>query len=442
MKLDSKGWVQVQQHVATRCNLTNCLLLLLSNRYPTSCYLLLYIKNGTFLYICSLFFTDLAYQSQLDEVAAMVVVVAAAGAAIAAASDGRTIREPARRKYATGQSEFNVANSDGRYDESWFVREVRCNKRTFLQIVQIVQNNWVAVHGSTPRYNAKYDIQQRVLTTLKYLAQGCTMADAGKLTGMEKSTVIRSVWQVVQVLLHIKQHWIRLPQSGDCEWLSMSQEFEARAGVPNVIGAVDGTLIEITQPQDSEGFCCRKLYTSFNVLAIVDARKRVRYYLIKPGSMNDAGVFNAAGLHEFLPTIVPAGHFLVADGGYRLTNYVITPFSHLTQDSSERKFNYLHSKTRIVVEMAFGDLKNRFKILRKALHHRSLYHDANIIEACFILHNILISLSDNALDSLDDCELPGIPAIPNEITENPRDHAVYFRNSIKDLTLKSSYCEK
>ena len=116
---------------------------------------------------------------------------------------------------------------------------------------------------------------------------------------------------------------------------------------------------------------------------------------------------------------------------------MITPYSYTTQDRSESEFNYRHSRTRIVVEMTFGDLKNRFKILRKALHHQSLYHDCNIIEVCFILHNIMICLKDTALNDVDDAlvELPGIAAIPIDTSNNTRAHALYFRDVIKEWTL-------
>jgi len=60
----------------------------------------------------------------------------------------------------------------------------------------------------------------------------------------------------------------------------------------------------------------------------------------------------------------------------------------------ESKYNYLHSKTRIKVEMAFGLWKNRFQVFKTALNWKEPKMMSNLITATIILHNWLIDLED------------------------------------------------
>jgi hypothetical protein len=60
----------------------------------------------------------------------------------------------------------------------------------------------------------------------------------------------------------------------------------------------------------------------------------------------------------------------------------------------ERLYNYLHSKTRIAVEGAFGSLKNRFRIFKAPLSQKPK-RAAQIVIFCLTLHNMLIHFKDN-----------------------------------------------
>jgi hypothetical protein len=65
------------------------------------------------------------------------------------------------------------------------------------------------------------------------------------------------------------------------------------AGVPLICGCVDGTLINITVPNDKlNAFRDRYGSTSLNVLLVCDARKRFLFASAKfPGATHDARSF-------------------------------------------------------------------------------------------------------------------------------------------------------
>lgn len=123
------------------------------------------------------------------------------------------------------------------------------------------------------------------------------------------------------------------------------------------------------------------------------------------------------GFHDD-PMMWPAGlpfpPYIVADRGYPLLSWCITPFkmgpmgNPLSQE--ELWFNHKHSSTRMCVERGFGILKARFKEIgsKSALKLNFL---PTVVHSCCVLHNILLASKDRTLDQiLRDCELPNIEA--------------------------------
>lgn len=82
----------------------------------------------------------------------------------------------------------------------------------------------------------------------------------------------------------------------------------------------------------------------------------------------------------------PAGALLLADEGYAITPWTMTPFRNAVS-SVEKKFNIIHTKERVIIERCFGQIKQRFPILQSKIRLSS-ERIPSIITACFTLHNI------------------------------------------------------
>ena len=102
--------------------------------------------------------------------------------------------------------------------------------------------------------------------------------------------------------------------------------------------------------------------------------------------------------------------YIVADRGYPLLSWCITPFKMGPMGTplshEETWFNRKHSSTRMSVERAFGILKARFKEIGTK---SSLKLDflPTIVHSCRMLHNILLASKDRTLDQiLLDCDMP------------------------------------
>ena len=140
-------------------------------------------------------------------------------------------------------------------------------------------------------------------------------------------------------------------------------------GHPDVAFAVDGSLFEIERPaRNYQGFYAKSGKPGLNVQACVDARRRFVSVSIRSGSNNDQSMWNMSFLGIRLPELIPAGLVVLADSGYKICRLMMTPFptcnGRIVLTPEQVNYNYYHSRSRIVVECAFGWLKRRFPILK------------------------------------------------------------------------------
>jgi len=96
---------------------------------------------------------------------------------------------------------------------------------------------------------------------------------------------------------------------------------------------------------------------------------------------------NMLHIFRFMESNAGIGH-LLGDSGYASKTYLLTPFLRPV-NQQQRRYNFAHCDTRVVIEQAFGRLKRRFYILGSEI--RLNYRTApRIIVACVMLHNMAI----------------------------------------------------
>ena len=152
---------------------------------------------------------------------------------------------------------------------------------------------------------------------------------------------------------------------------------------------------------------------SISLLAVVAADYRfIAYDIGRPGRMSDAGIWLRSPLRShFEPTVshnplrIPLAeqladhngkiesdgpkipYHLVGDDGFGLHTRLIKPYSQ-QMNATKDMFNYRLSRARQTVEVAFGILANRFRVLHKRVH--CLPRNAElIVEVCILLHNYI-----------------------------------------------------
>lgn len=122
------------------------------------------------------------------------------------------------------------------------------------------------------------------------------------------------------------------------------------------------------------------------------------------GKASDGGVWKKTSLFDYLedpenhlnfpaPCVVqgirdPIPFYFVADDAFALGGNLLKPYSMQGISARNRIFNYRLSRSRMVVENAFGILSTRFRIFRKeiTMHPNGA---EKIVLACTVLHNFL-----------------------------------------------------
>lgn len=196
----------------------------------------------------------------------------------------------------------------------------------------------------------------------------------------------------------------QLPDNHE-DWRKIAQEFETSWNFPHCVGALDGKHIVMQAPIHSGSeFYNYKHTFSVVLMASVDANYSFTFADIGcQGRISDGGVFRNCTLGQKLDTEqlmlppdkplpqreVPVPYVFVADDAFPLSRRILKPYPG-THDKGtlQRVFNYRLSRSRRIVENAFGIMSSVFRILRKPM---LLQPDkASLVTiTCVLLHNFL-----------------------------------------------------
>lgn len=186
-----------------------------------------------------------------------------------------------------------------------------------------------------------------------------------------------------------------------------------------IIGAIDGSHVPIKGPtQNKISYYNRKGFTSVVLQAVADHNSKfINCYAGEVGSLHDARVFRKSDIgRNFENLNVTYESHLLGDAAYPLKENLLTPYKDngfLTD--IQKNFNKIHSKSRVVIEQAFGLLKGRFRRLKYLDMTRPDLIPLIIISAC-ILHNLCQAEKEIPVDVnlATEIEEERVMAPPNE----------------------------
>ncbi|XP_011859952.1 PREDICTED: putative nuclease HARBI1 isoform X2 [Vollenhovia emeryi] len=152
-----------------------------------------------------------------------------------------------------------------------------------------------------------------------------------------------------------------------------ANEFLQIAGIPNVIGCIDGTSIK--------GIC--------------DVRKRfIDVFTGIPAKIHDARVLKLSDINDDLRRICDRKFHILGDAAYPIREWLLIPYrDYGNLSDKQRQFNKQFCATRVLIENAFGLLKNRFRQLTELDLH-SVDKISKFIISCCVLHNFCIDNND------------------------------------------------
>lgn len=171
--------------------------------------------------------------------------------------------------------------------------------------------------------------QRSVYVFLWYIGNSLTFRQLGNLFGIAKSTAWKVVIQVSEFLVQLGPQYIVWPSPEGIAKISAG--FREVNGIPNIVGAIDGTHIRIKAPKyHPQDYFNRKGYYSLNLQVVVDSKKKfIDIYCGEPGSLHDNRVLRRSELFkkcdENASILFPQNCFLLGDSAYAVKTWLIPP---------------------------------------------------------------------------------------------------------------------
>lgn len=348
------------------------------------------------------------------------------------------------------QGDFHNLVAELRLDSQRHHRYFRMSAEQMDHLLSIIGPE---LTKQSTNFRAPIEPKQRLAVALRYLASGDSLISLAFSYRLGHSTVIQSVRMVYAAIEDMMMEEF-LPTPTQQSWVEVARNFWERWNFPNCLGAIDGKKINIQAPPHSGSqFFDYKSNFSIVLMALVDADYRfIAIQVGDFGRMSDGGVFASSDLGRgmesrtlHVPPSVPLPgapelgslpHVMVGDAAFPLKMYLLRPYPATDLDHDRRIFNYRLSRARMVVECAFGILSARWRLLLRDINLHPDHVDSVVVAAC-ILHNYLLSPSDN-LRMLDEAEERGgrLPQARNlgghraaaQAYENRRTFTTYFNS--------------
>jgi hypothetical protein len=209
-----------------------------------------------------------------------------------------------------------------RQDFGTFKANFRLSRQTFVLVLNLMGNsNHFAKRNEAYGGRNQISSEKSLLITLWTLATPESYRAIGDRFNVSKSTVYNSLEVIITViLLELCPRFIRWPDEN--EKIEIANNF-SRYGLPNIIGAIDGSHIPIKKPTENGiDYFNRKKYYSMVLQAVC------RHDLIFldcdirwPGSVHDGRVLRTSDMYPIGQELCGPDHHIIGKNNNR--TYII-----------------------------------------------------------------------------------------------------------------------
>ena len=220
-----------------------------------------------------------------------------------------------------------------------------------------------------------------ISAAIRLLAGGSDL-DVYETHGVTYSYLYRLRDKVVEAILNCDELKISFPTEEE-ELTLIRDGFRNGSSdglMHKCLGVIDGLLQPIQCPSkdscdgNQEGFFSGHYQTyGLNCQGMCDPWLRFTFFAVAaPGKVPDQVALERTRFDEILDRI-PTYHYILGDAAYLLSDKMLTPFTGSQREVPKNDaFNCHLSQLRIRIEMAFGRLVSKWRILKSPLQQRSL----------------------------------------------------------------------
>ena len=283
-------------------------------------------------------------------------------------------------------------------DQEWY-ENFRLSRATFQFLVEELKP---VLKLQDTKMRKAVEVEKRVGLFLYFIASTAIYRTLSNLFGLSRGFVCICIRRVAAVVLRkLKPKYMSFAK-GD-ELAHVIAIYKEKWGFPMCAGAIDGTHIPISTPQQNHAsYINRKSYHSIVMQALVDSNYLFRDIVVGwPGSVHDARVFSNSQLYAlgcsgrlFPPDVKEEilgkeiHPVILADPAYPMLNWLLKGYpENVNTPRIQRRFNYRLSRARMTVENTFGRWKGRFPRFSKRLD-MEVDGAVEVVAAACVIHNI------------------------------------------------------
>ncbi|KAJ8962283.1 hypothetical protein NQ318_018262 [Aromia moschata] len=284
-----------------------------------------------------------------------------------------------------------------RYNVTDFKNHFRMSRESLEQLTVHVANHLPLRH-SVP-------VEKQVLFSVWFLAKQESFLATGDRFGISSGNGHYIFINFIGAVCQLRHAYIQWPNQDSCN--EIATRIEYKYGIPGVVGAIDGTHVQIKQPTHNPiDFFNRKDIHSIILQAVCDDNLLFTDIFVgMPGRLHDARVFRNSPIYQRLvdnPPLLPPNQHILGDAAYPLMQTLLKPYrdnGHLNE--IQVRFNQTMSACRAMIERAFALLKGKWRRLKYLDMSLQDKIPQTILAAC-ILHNFILKHDNYNMNAFND----------------------------------------
>lgn len=332
-----------------------------------------------------------------------------------------------------------------------YITHLRMQKNTFATLVGILRSDPVfstdstnneawASFGLAPKQQKP--VEEQVFVALHFFATGHTYRQVAVSLGIPCGTLKRYVDRVTTALKNVGETYVRFPETEE-EFARIARDFDEIHHLPSCVGILDGTRINIlNRGRNNAPYMNTHYGTNIGAQILCDAHGRIQMAACGfPGRMHDSSMFKNTSLYHRRGYLLSHGYYILADAGYPLTGWCMTPFkdSEAEHHPRRKQYNKFLCGRRCLIERVIGHMKGRWKVISGTSPVRSLERLIGYFHACCVLHNFCLSMNDILVISAEPVHQGEVLAGPETVDLTEEQFALQLRATLIDLFNSPTY---